>query len=303
MNKPIAFIGLGQMGMPMARNLLQAGFSTWVYNRSPEKTKVLIQEGAQVLNHPKDALENSSIVITMLANDKALEEVVFSPNGLGSALKEGVIHLSMSTISPETSRKLADFHKERGAHYLAAPVFGRPEAAAAKKLWICLAGEAEAKELVKPILDVLGQGVFDLGNDPGQANVAKLAGNFAILSAIESMAEALTFAEKNGVKREILMTLLSETLFNCPIYKNYGKLVAAHQYEPAGFKMELGLKDLNLLLSTADLSQTPMPLAFLLHGRLVASLSRGRGHLDWSGIALMATEEAGLKRISDQNSS
>jgi 3-hydroxyisobutyrate dehydrogenase-like beta-hydroxyacid dehydrogenase len=200
----------------------------------------------------------------------------------------------MSTISPATSRRLAARHDERGAFYVAAPVFGRPEAAAARKLWICCSGAKEGREKARPVLEALGQGVFDFGDDPAAAGVVKLAGNFLIASALEAMAEAWTLAEKNGIPRRSVADLFSTTLFACPIYKNYGDVIAGERYSPAGFRLALGLKDIGLALETAAESGVPMPLASLLRDRLLGSVARGRKDLDWAGLALAVSEEAGL---------
>lgn len=165
--------------------------------------------------------------------------------------------LSMSTVSPATAQKLAQLHQQQGSHYLASPVFGRPDAVVARKLWICLSGNGAAKERVRPMLDKLGQGVFDFGEEAGSANVVKIAGNFLIISAIEAMAEAFTLAEKNGIDRTQIANLFAQTLFACPIYQNYGHAIAHQQYEPAGFKLSLGLKDVTLV-QTARESQMPL---------------------------------------------
>ena len=295
MDQQIGFIGLGNMGAPMATNLLESGYSLRVYNRSPEKAQPLLEKGAKVVNTPAEVVESGGLVITMLANDSALEAVVMGENGILNKLGSDGIHLSMSTVSPATSQKLAEQHDLQGSHYLAAPVFGRPDAAADRKLRILLSGKAVAKERVKPVLDQLGQDVFDFGDTAASANVVKLTGNFLIISAIEAMAEAFTLAEKNGVDRNQIAQLFGQTLFACPIYQNYGPMIAQQQYEPAGFKLSLGLKDVTLALQTARESQMPMPLASLLHDRLITAVANGKGDLDWTGLALTASEEAGLK--------
>jgi 3-hydroxyisobutyrate dehydrogenase-like beta-hydroxyacid dehydrogenase len=194
-----------------------------------------------------------------------------------------------------TAAKLAQAHQQQGSNYLAAPVFGRPDAVVARKLWICLSGNGVAKERVRSLLDKLGQGVFDFGEAAQAANVVKITGNFLIISAIEAMAEAFTLAEKNGIDRAQIANLFAQTLFACPIYQNYGRAIAQEQYEPAGFKLSLGLKDVTLALQTARESQMPLPLASLLHDRLLAAVARGKGDIDWTGLALSISEEAGLK--------
>ena len=295
MSETIGFVGLGSMGLPMAANLIESGYKLRVYNRTAQKAQPLAQKGAEVANSPAEVVEPGGIVITLLANDKALEEVVLGENGLFSKLGTDGIHLSMSTVSPATAQKLAELHQQQGSHYLASPVFGRPDAVVARKLWICLSGNEAAKERVRPVLDKLGQGVFDFGEKAGAANVVKIAGNFLIISAIEAMAEAFTLAEKNGIDRTQIANLFGQTLFACPIYQNYGHAIAQQQYEPAGFKLSLGLKDVTLALQTAQESQMPLPFASLLHDRLIAAVAKGKGDIDWTGLALSVSEEAGLK--------
>lgn len=296
MHKPsVAFIGLGAMGTPMARNLLSGGFAVTVFNRSRDRADALRGEGASVADTPARAVASGGVVVTMLANDAALEAVVFGQDGFVERLGEGGLHVSMSTVSPETSRRLAREHAARGSLFLAAPVFGRPEAAAAKKLWICPSGPAEAKERARPILEALGQGIYDFGEDPGAANVVKLAGNFLILSAIEALSEALALAEKNGVDRNALAGFLGQTIFACPIYQNYGRIVATRAYEPAGFKLELGMKDMRLVRGVAEDAAVPMPLADLIHARLLSAVAKGRGHMDWTAIELSSGEDAAIR--------
>jgi len=234
------------------------------------------------------------MVITMVANDSALESVVSGENGLLERLGPGGIHLSMSTVSPATARQLAELHEKHGSSYVAAPVFGRPQAAAAQQLWIAVSGPPAAKERVQPLLHALGQGVFDFGEEPGAANVIKLSGNFLIASAMEAMAEALTLAEKNGIDRSKVIDMFGQTLFSCSIYQNYGKAIAEKRYMPAGFYLSLGLKDVSLVLQTADNAKMPMPLASLLHDRLMAGVARGREEMDWSALSLGVSEDAGL---------
>lgn len=298
MSELIGFIGLGSMGEPMASNLLKAGYTLRVYNRTPSKAASLVNQGAKLVSHPRDLAEPGGTVITMLSDDRALEAVVAGDNGLLARLGRGGMHLSMSTVSPAMARNLAERHQRYGVAYLAAPVFGRPEAAAARKLWICLSGPQSAKQRVQPVLNVLGQAVYDFGEDPGAANVVKLSGNFLIASAIEAMAEAMTLAEKNGIDRARIADMLGQTLFACPVYQNYGKAIAQERYTPAGFKLSLGLKDIDLVLQTAASSKMPMPLANLLHDRFVSALAKGREELDWAALALGASEDAGLPRPS-----
>ncbi len=294
MAESIGFIGLGNMGQPMARNLLKAGFKLRVYNRNPSRAEPLLAQGAQQASHPNEVVEAGSIVITMVANDSALESVVLGENGFLEKLGPDGIHLSMSTVSSATASKLAELHEKHGSIYVAAPVFGRPQAAAAQQLWICVSGPQAAKERVQPLLNALGQGIFDFGDEPAAANIIKLTGNFLIAAAMEAMAEALTLAEKNGIDRSKVIDMFGQTIFSCPIYQNYGKAIAEKRYMPAGFYLSLGLKDMSLALQTAASTRMSMPLASLVHDRMMAGVARGRGEMDWSALSLGVSEDAGL---------
>ena len=290
----VAFLGLGSMGLPMANNLLEAGFPLTVFNRTSARAQALTEMGAALASSPRAAVAQGGIVVSMLADDAALEAVALGADGFADALGMGGLHISMSTVSAETSRELAREHSRRGSAFLAAPVFGRPEAAVARKLWICQSGAPEAKRRAKPVLDALGQGSFDFGEDPGAANVVKLAGNFLILSAIEALAEAFALGEKNGIDRGALAGLFGQTIFACPIYQNYGRIVSTRAYEPPGFALGLGMKDMRLVRETAEAARVPMPIADLLHARLLSALAKGRGRMDWTAIELATAEDAGI---------
>lgn len=294
MKDQIAFIGLGKMGFPLAHHLLEAGYPLAVYNRSKEKADPLVKKGASLLNSPREALQHASIVITMVSNDAALEEIVYGPQGFGQALKEGDIHLSMSTIAPAMSRRLEAYHQERKAFYVAAPVMGRPEAAKERKLWTAVAGNSQAKQKVRPLLELMTQQVFDFGEQAEQANVTKLLCNFLIFSAIESLAEALTLAEKSQIDVQSFWALISQTLFACPVYKIYGQVIVDQNYEGGDFKMSLGYKDLHLLLELAHETKTPLPFAHLLSDRFVSALAKGHENLDTPAFTLGVREAAGL---------
>lgn len=295
MSENIGFIGLGNMGQPMAMHLVKAGFQIKVYNRTASKAQEIVNAGAQLVSHPADAVATGGIAVTMVANDKVLEEMVFGENGFGEKLGAGGVHLSMSTVSPETARKLAAYHEERGSHYVASPVFGRPDAAAAHKLFILSAGSKEARARVRPLQEAIGQRIFDVSDEPGNANIVKLGGNFLIMGAMEAMAEAFNLAEKNGIDRTLAAEVYANTLFNCTVYHGYGQMIAKKTFEPAGFSVTLGLKDCNLVLKEANEASAPMPLASLLHDRFLASVARGREKQDWSAVSRIAAEEAGLE--------
>ena len=293
MSEPVGFIGLGHMGLPMAANLLSAGFSMRVYNRNAEKAGPLAEKGAAVARAPREVATPGGIVVSIVADDHALEAV--ATDDLARALGNGGVHVSMSTVSPRTNGRLAEQHARHGATLIAAPVFGRPEAAAARKLWICQSGNDDAKTRVKPILDVLGQGVFDFGQAVGAANVVKLAGNFLLTAAIESMAEAAALAEKNGIPAAQILNMLTASLFNCPIYQGYAKRLIDADFEKAGFVLPLALKDMKLAQDAAVTSRVPMPVLSLLCDRYVSLIAKGREKLDASAIALAAAEDAGLE--------
>ncbi len=295
MEKRIGFIGLGNMGLNMAKNLLAQGYHLQVYNRTASKADVLDQNAITKCKTPGEAATGVQAVITILADDDAVKDVVFGENGILQKLPKNGVHISMSTILPETAEELSKKHREAGNLYLAAPVFGRPEAAAARKLWICTSGDQQAKDLAKPILECLGQGIHDFGDEPGGANVVKIAGNFMIMASIEMMAEAYTLAEKNGLDRLKVSEFFGSTLFSAPIFQNYGKTIAAKQYEPVGFKAKLGYKDARLALKLSQQSETPMPAVALIHERLLTAVAKGWADRDWAeGISRGVSEDAGL---------
>ncbi len=291
---PIGFIGLGRMGTAMAQNLLQHGIAMRVYNRTAAKAEPLVAAGAAHAKTPEDAVAAGGVVLTMLADDAAVEAAAFGPAGFGPRLGKGGVHISMSTIAPATAQRLSDLHASHGSVYLAAPVFGRPDAAAAAKLWICLSGDPAAKQRARPLLNLLGQAVLDFGDSPTAAHVVKLCGNFMIAAAIEAMAEAFTLLEKAGVNKAAAASFLCEQLFASPIYRNYGRLIADVHHNEVLFELILGLKDMRLVRQTADTMHTPMPLASLAFDRLQSAAAKGRGGLDWTGLALGARDDAGL---------
>jgi 3-hydroxyisobutyrate dehydrogenase-like beta-hydroxyacid dehydrogenase len=294
MAETIGFIGLGNMGGPIAENLMRAGYGLRVYNRTRSKAARLVEKGAVPAANSADVAQASGVVFTMLADDRALEEICFAERSFVEALGNGGIHVSLSTISPATARKLAKHHEEFGVTYIASPVFGRPDAAAAAKLFVCVAGPAAAKKKIEPMLAAIGQGL-DFGEDPGTANVVKLCGNFLIAATVEALAEALTLAEKNGVSKKAVAEVVGKF---SPLHSSYAKIMADAQFEPAGFRLALGLKDINLVLGAGAASTTPLPLASLLHDRWLASVAKGRENLDWSAIILDVAEEAGIKTMS-----
>lgn len=288
----IGFIGLGQMGLPMASNLLRAGHELTLYNRSPAKAAPLLAMGARLAETPRDLAEQQCVV-SMLADDDALGSVMFGEAGLIAHLARDAIHIGCSTISVELSERLADAHAAADQAYVAAPVFGRPEAAKAAALFIVAAGKAEDLSRAEPVLAALGQRIFRFGDTPSAANLVKLSGNFLIASVIEALGEAMALVGKSGVDPHDYLELLTSTLFNAPVYKTYGGLIADKRFEPAGFTATLGLKDIRLALAAGEATQVPMPLASLLRDRFLSLLAQGGGNLDWSAIAKISAQQSG----------
>jgi 3-hydroxyisobutyrate dehydrogenase-like beta-hydroxyacid dehydrogenase len=290
----IGFIGIGQMGSGMARNLVNAGHDVTVYNRTHSRAEEFAKQGGKAAATLRDAVTGAEVVITMLADDAAIREVMHASDGILDSLQPGALHISMSTISVAISRAMAKAHAEKKQHYVAAPVFGRPDAAAAAKLFTVAAGAKQDIDRCQPLFDVMGQRTFVVSDDPPAANVIKLTGNFLITTVIESLAESFALAQKSGIERSVLLEVLTNSLFNAPIYKNYGGMIAEDRYEPVGFRMPLGFKDNRLLMNYAEECSVPMPMASLVHDRFLAAMAQGLADADWSAMARIAFRAAGL---------
>ena len=288
----VGFIGLGRMGTGMAANLLKAGHAVTVYNRTPDKARTLAASGAQVAKRVAEACRGEA-VITMLANDEAVRSVVFDEDGVLASAAPGAVHISMSTISVSLSAQLAAAHVGASQRFIAAPVFGRPEAAAAAQLFIVAAGARAAVDDCTALFTAIGQRLFYLGDEPSAANLVKLSGNFLIAAVIESLGEALALIGKAGIDPRAYLDLLTATLFNAPLYKTYGSLIVEQKFEPAGFAAPLGFKDIRLILTAAEALEVPLPLASLLRDRFLALLARGGQAQDWSAIARLSAADAG----------
>ena len=288
----IGFIGLGSMGSAMAANLIKAGHQVRAWNRSPEAAHALA--GATAVGSPVDAFRGDA-VLTMLADDAAVRSVILDSGVLAAAPKSLVL-VMCATISVELVQELVARHHAAGIAYVAAPVFGRPVAAAAAQLNIVAAGDPAAIERVSPLLDAIGQKVWRLGDDPVRANVAKLAGNMMIALAIEAMAEATTLTESYGVSSADFLDIVTNTLFASPSYKSYGAQIAENRYEPAAFKLRLGLKDVRLALAAAQAKGAPLPSADLVRGFLEQAVADGAGEKDWAALAEAAHKRAGIRR-------
>jgi 3-hydroxyisobutyrate dehydrogenase-like beta-hydroxyacid dehydrogenase len=292
----VGFIGLGRMGVGMAVNLLKAGHCLTVYNRTLAKVEALVTKGAKAADSIADACRGDA-VITMLANDEAVENVVLGRDGIITNLRLGALHVSSSTISVSLSQRLSEEHAKKGQQFVSAPVFGRPEVAAAGQLYVVAAGDPTAVDVAAPLLDVIGQRTFVVSDTPKAANLVKLSGNFLGAAVIESLGEALTLIAKEGIDEQRYLEILTSTLFDAPIYKTYGELIAARRFEPAGFAATLGQKDIRLVLAAAEDLRVPMPLASLLRDRFLTLLARGGEQLDWSAIGRLPALDAGMSTI------
>ncbi len=290
----IAFIGLGNMGAPMARNLLAAGHTVSLWNRTREHAAPLADDGARVADDAASACREAELVVSMLGNDTAVEEVVLAADGILPQLRKGTVHACMSTISVALGRRLTEAHERAACGYVSAPVFGRPDAAAAAKLWIMAAGKPAHIERCRPAFEAMSQRVFEIGDDPAGANVVKIAGNLMLAAAIEAMGETFALVRKHGVDPALFHEILTSTLFGAPIYHGYGKLILSGVFEPAGFRLENGLKDASLALRAGDDSATPLPLASLLRDHYLSAVASGWKDLDWAAISKVIARDAGL---------
>ncbi len=286
------FIGLGHMGAAMAANIVKAGHSVTVYNRSADKAAPLVAIGATAAAHLADACRGEA-VISMLADDHAVESMALGDGGIVASLPPGAVHVSCSTISVALSRRLAEAHAAAGQLYVVATVFGRPDAAAAAKLFVVAAGPPAALATISPLLDAVGQRTFVLSDQPEAANLVKLSGNFLIATVIEALGEAMALVGRGGVDLHAYLDLLTSTLFGAPVYRTYGALIADRKFSPAGFAAPLGLKDIRLALAAAEDLRVPLPLASLLRDRFLTLLAHGGEALDWSAIGQLAARDAG----------
>jgi 3-hydroxyisobutyrate dehydrogenase-like beta-hydroxyacid dehydrogenase len=293
----IGFIGLGNMGLAIAGNLIKAGHTLAVYNRTQSRADSLKSSGVRIAKTPNEVAYDAEFLITMLADDHAVESCIHEPGNAIDSLDRDTVHISLSTISVDLSRRLAAAHRERDQHYVAAPVFGRPEAAAAAKLFIVAAGDAAQVERCKLIFDVIGQKTFVVGENAPAANLIKLAGNFLITTVIEAMAESIALARKHGIDPNLFLDVMTNSLFNAPIYKNYGAMIAADNFEPVGFKLPLGLKDNKLVLAAAEEVSVPLPMANLVHDRYMSAMAHGMAESDWAAVARMTFRDAGLGEV------
>lgn len=289
----VGFIGIGRMGTAMARNLLKAGHSVRVWDVSPEARERIRKDGAEIASSVEDAFRGEA-VISMLPNDDAMRAVFFDGNVLplgGSP----TIHVNMATASVACALELTALHRQRGVPYVAATVWGRPDAAAAAKLSIAVAGDAKAIDRVQPLLDAVGQRSTRMGDEPANANVAKIAGNLMVASAIEAMAEAAALVRGYKMSAKEFLDTVNTALFDVPVYRGYADLIASGRYEPPGFDLTLGMKDVRLALAAGEKANVPLPFASVLRDNFLDAIAHGDANKDWAAIAKVATRRAGLE--------
>jgi 3-hydroxyisobutyrate dehydrogenase-like beta-hydroxyacid dehydrogenase len=292
----IGFIGLGNMGQAIAGLLLGHGHRVIVWNRSPEPVATLVAKGAEAAARPAD-VTRSDFLVSMLANDAAVRSVILD-QGVLEAAPPGLIHINLATVSVAFAQALAAEHRKRNLGYLAAPVFGRPDVAAEGKLNIVVAGDNATIARAEPVLSAIGQKTWPVGDRPESANAIKVAGNFMIASAIETMGEAVSLTRAHGIGAQQFLEILTSTLFAAPAYKVYGQMIAAEKYQPAGFEVTLALKDIRLALAAAEAHNVPMPFASTLRDNLMELIATGAADHDWGALALLAARRAGLDRSS-----
>lgn len=290
----IGFIGLGRMGRAIAGRMSAAGHDLIVYNRSAAKTQELAAAGVKVAASIKQACEGREVVVTMLSDDVALEQVAFAPGGICESSARGTIHLIMGTHGTAAMRSATERHERAGQFVVSAPVLGRPDVAAAGQLGVVIAGPQPAVQRCKPLVDAIARRVFEAGDKPEHAAIVKLANSFLLGCAIEAMAEAFALVRKYGVKADILYDVMTEGLFSAPAYKGYGRLIADRTYSNPGFTAELGLKDVRLVLGAGDAENVALPAINALHGHLLSAIAHGNGGHDWSVVAQEHASSAGL---------
>jgi 3-hydroxyisobutyrate dehydrogenase-like beta-hydroxyacid dehydrogenase len=289
--KRVGVVGLGHMGHAFAANLVQDGYEVLAYDRDAQRATGL--SGARAVAELAD-LASCDVVLTSLPDDDALAAVALGAGGLVAALAPGAVHISMSTVSPGISRRVAEAHARRKQDYVAAPVLGNPDFARERKLFVLAAGSRAALEKVRPLLQGLGQHLFVIGEDPGLANLMKLGANTLIATTLESMGEVLALLRKGGIGGRLAFDVLTNSLFDSRVHKSYGGKIVERRFSPAGMAVPLATKDLRLALAEAEHTAVPMPAASLVHDRLVAMAARGWSDLDWSALGLQAEAEAGL---------
>lgn len=284
----IGFIGLGNLGTPIAENLLKATGQLYVYNRTASKAQPLIEKGAVLCQSVKELASYCEVVFSIVTDDAALNRITLGDDGIAANLRQDGVHISMSTILPETATLLAAKHEQYGNYYIACPVMGRPDAARTQKLNFLVSGNGNKITGIEDLLkNAGGSGIWNFGENVSAANVAKLCTNFLIMSAIEAMAEGIGLADKSGINAEQWMNMLTQGLFASPVYINYSNILLKEAFQPAGFALRLGLKDMNLVLQQAKETHTDMPVASTVQYQLNKALQSGLGDHDWTAVAML----------------
>ncbi|MHB1605071.1 MAG: NAD(P)-dependent oxidoreductase [Leptospirales bacterium] len=292
--EPILWVGTGHMGFPMVSHLLRGGWPVTVFNRTQERARELEKEGARLASTMNEALSRHRLVVTMLADDDAVRSVCEAPDGILDGLPAGGIHIVMGTLSPSYVESLEKQHAGRGHTLLSATVFGRPEKAQSASLTIVTAGPGKVLDTLLPFFQTLGSSIFRVGDRPDQANWIKILGNFTLGGLLETLAETLSLARRAGISPEKLIEILDTALYNSPVFRNYGSLMSRGSYQPAGFLMRHGLKDVRIASKEADQMEVPLPLADILRSGLLAGINRGYGEWDWSALGRVRDEDAGV---------
>lgn len=290
----VGVVGLGHMGHAFATNLVEDGYQVLVYDRDPKQVAALQTAGARGATRLSD-LGKCDVVLTSLPDDDALAAVALSPDGLASILAANAVHVSTSTVSPGLSSRLAVEHASRGQEYVSCPVLGNPDFAKTRKLFLLAGGPPSALAKVSPLLERLGQRLFVIANDAASANLFKLAANVLTATTLQCMGEVLALLRKAGIDSQLAFDVLTGSLFDSRVHKNYGAKIVEGRYSPPGMAVPLAVKDLRLALAEAERTAVPMPAASLVHDRLVAMAARGWSNLDWSALGLLASVEAGLE--------
>ena len=291
----IGFIGLGAMGTPLAEALLADGHTLAVWNRTRSRAEPLAKRGARVADSPSECARGAELVFTLVSDDEALEQVTFGEAGLFRGLERGAVHVSTSTVSVAIADRLAEAHAREGQGFVSAPIFARPDALAAGKAWFALGGPADQIARVRPVVERVGRGVTLTGERASSANLLKLAGNFMLAGLTEMLGEAFALVEKSGLPRERFLELFQAVFVQGPAFANYAANIAREKYEPV-FPVRLGIKDVRLLLEAGDALAVPLPLAAIAHQGYLTALATGLGELDWTALARVSSDRAGLKR-------
>jgi 3-hydroxyisobutyrate dehydrogenase-like beta-hydroxyacid dehydrogenase len=288
----VGFVGIGRMGSAMAANLLKAGHRVRAWDKSAAAVRALHEQGAEIAADAQDAFRGDAL-FSMLPNDDVIREVFIA--GRMQPAGGTPVHVNMATASVKLAKELAAYHAAQGVAYVAATVWGRPDVAAAGKLSIVAAGDPQAIERVQPLLDVIGQKTWRVGDEPSRANVAKIAGNLMVACAIEAIAEAAALVRAHDMSAPDVLDAVITSLFNVPVYRGYGEMIAKQQYEPPGFDLMLGMKDVRLALMAGEETNVPLPFASVLRDSFMDAIANGDADKDWSAIARVAARRAGLK--------